>query len=106
MKEEEKHLERVWISNGYPLTLMSRSAEPTTHDENIMEADGEAEEKQPMVCIPHVAGLSEDIRRVCRWFGIRTIFKAGSTLRLYLMRVKDSANLNEVQRDVPCSLQL
>ena len=71
LKKEDKHLEQVLVSNGYPLTLISKPSQPTTRDEDIMEADGEGEEKQPIVCIPYVAGLSEDIRRVCRRFGIR-----------------------------------
>ena len=37
----------------------------------------------------HVSGLSEDIRRVCRRFNIKTAFRSGMTLRAQLSRVKD-----------------
>ena len=74
LREEEKHLEQVLVNNGYPLTLISKSSQPTTHDEDIVEADGEGEEK-PVVYILYVAGLSENIRRVYRQFHIRMIFK-------------------------------
>ena len=39
--------------------------------------------------IPYVAGLSEDLRRICRKYNIRTIFKTPSTFRHQLMNVKD-----------------
>ena len=89
LQEEGEHLERVLVNNGYPLTLINKSSQPTTSDECTVEADGEGGDKQPVVCIPHVAGLSEDIRRVRRWLRIKTIFKTGSTLWSYLMSVKD-----------------
>ena len=39
--------------------------------------------------IPFVAGISEDIRRVCRKFNIRVVFKSRRTLRSMLTKVKD-----------------
>ena len=38
---------------------------------------------------PHVSGLSEDLRGVCRKYSIRTIFRTQSTLRRELSRIKD-----------------
>ena len=40
--------------------------------------------------IPYVAGMSEDIRRVCRKFNIRVVFKSGRTLSSMLTKVKDT----------------
>ena len=51
-------------------------------------------------------GLSEDIRRVCRQFGIRTVFKSAPTLREKLTRVKDKlpmGKLSNVVYQVPCT---
>ena len=31
------------------------------------------EKKDPMIVIPYIAGMSEDIRRVCRKFSIREV---------------------------------
>lgn len=42
-----------------------------------------------IVILPYVAGLSEDIRRVCREFNIEVIFRAGWSLRAQLNEVKD-----------------
>ena len=56
--------------------------------------------------IPYVAGMSDDIRRVCRKFNIRVVFKSGRTLRSMLTKVKDTLPLgkqsNVVYR-IPCS---
>ena len=41
------------------------------------------------VYLPYVAGLGEDLKRVCRKFGIRTVFKNMNTLRQQLTKVKD-----------------
>ena len=47
-------------------------------------------EKEPLVVISHMAGMSEDIRRVCGKFNIRVVFKSGRTLRSMLTKVKDT----------------
>ena len=39
--------------------------------------------------IPYMAGISEDVRCICRKFGFRVVFKSGYTLRPKLTRVKD-----------------
>ena len=41
------------------------------------------------ICLPYVSGLSEEFRRVCSKFDIRTVFTTISTLRQQLTRVKD-----------------
>ena len=66
----------VWMS-------LSTGSPPTqqTADVSIPE---EKQEKGPLVVIPYVVGMSEDIRRVCRKFNIRVVFKSGQTLRLML----------------------
>ena len=56
--------------------------------------------------IPYVAGMSEDIRCVCRKFNIRIVFKSRWTFRSMLTKVKDTLPLgkqsNVVYR-IPCS---
>lgn len=48
----------------------------------------EEEEKPPLVIIPYVAGLSEDIRCVCRKFGVKVTFRTEMTLKSQLTEVK------------------
>lgn len=75
VRREEKHLNKVLKANGYPDHIIRSAARP----------GGEREpEEAPKytICIPYVAGVSEDLRRVCRRYTI-------STLRKQLTRVKD-----------------
>ena len=44
--------------------------------------------------IPYAAGISEDIRHVCRGFKIRIVLKSGPTLRSMLTKVKDTLRCN------------
>ena len=47
------------------------------------------------MAIPYVAGMSEDITRVCRKFNIRVVFKSRRTLRSMLTKVKDTLPLGK-----------
>ena len=47
------------------------------------------EERPPTVHLPYAAGISELIRRVCKDFNIRAVFKSGPTLRSLLTKVND-----------------
>ena len=67
--------------------------------------DEEQEEKEPLVVIPYVAGMSEDIRRVCRRFNIRVVFKSGWTLCSMLTKVKDTLPLGEQSISYPLQLR-
>ena len=40
--------------------------------------------------MPYVAGMSEDIRCICREFNIRVVIKCGRTLHSMLTKVKDT----------------
>ena len=58
------------------------------------------------LCIPYVSGLSEDLRRVCRKYSIRTVFRTPSTLRRELSRIKDrdpALKASGVVYEIPCS---
>ena len=39
-------------------------------------SDKRQKEKRPLVVIPYVAGMSEDIKCVCKKFNIRVVFKS------------------------------
>ena len=64
------------------------------------------EEKSPLVVIPCVAGMSEDIRRACRKFNVRVVFKSRQALHSLLTKVKDTLPLGKqsnVVYHIPCS---
>ena len=92
LQKEVDHLARVLKQNGYPANFirdastppMQETADTSGHDEE------QEREKEPLVMIPYVAGMSEDIRRVCRKFNVRVVFKSGRTLRSILTKVKDT----------------
>ena len=62
------------------------------------------ETSKPLVVIPYVSGLSEDIRRICRRFGVRVVFKSGMSLRSQLSRLKDVLPLELHSGIVQCSI--
>ena len=49
---------------------------------------GKKREKK-LIIIPYVKGLSEEIRRVCRKFDIKVVFRSGVSLKSKLSKVKD-----------------
>ena len=61
---EEDHLRGVLEGNGYPQAFVKMASRPHTAREP-------AEEPRATAFIPYVAGLSEDVRRVCRRHNIR-----------------------------------
>ena len=75
LKEEEDHLMKVFMGNGYPWFFIRSASAAREHDGEMEE------ERPPTVHLPYVAGVSERIRRVCRDFNIRAVFKSGPTLR-------------------------
>ena len=85
---------------GNWLSAMQETADTSSCDEE------QEKEKEPLVVMPYVAGMSEDIRSVCRKFNIRVVFMSGRTLHSMLTKVKDTLPLgkqsNVVYR-IPCS---
>ena len=71
------------MGNGYPRSFI-RSASAAKSRGRARE-----EERPPTVHLLYEAGISEWIRRVCRDFNIRAVFKSGPTLCSLLTRVKD-----------------
>ena len=82
IKKEEKQISEVMKINGHPARIIRSSQRPRG-------AKVEAETLRCTICLPYVSGLSEDVRRVCRKFDIRTVFTTISTLRQQLTKVKD-----------------
>ena len=59
-----------------------------------------------MVMLPYTAGVSEDIRRVCKKYGMKVIFRSGLSLCSVLTRVKDPLPMgkrSKVVYRIPCS---
>ena len=77
LQKEVDHLVRVLKQNSYPANFIHNASGPPTQekvDKSSRDKEQE-EEKEPLVVIPYVAGMSEDIRCVRRKFNIRVLFK-------------------------------
>ena len=70
LQKEVDHPARVLKQNGYPANFIcNASAAPTQETTDTSNTDeGQEEEKGPLVVISYVAGMSEDIRCVCKKF--------------------------------------
>ena len=95
------------MHNGYPANFIRTSSVPVTQEKGLTpNKEDEKKESQPLMVIPYIAGLSEDIRHVCREFNIRVVSKSGQTLRLMLSKVKDMLPVGKqsnVVYSIPCS---
>ena len=107
-QKEVDHLARVLKQNDYPANFIrNASAPPTQETADTSSCDEEQkEERGPLVVKPCVAGMSEDVRHICRKLNIRVVFKSRRTLRSVLTMVKNTLTIgtqsNVVYR-IPCS---
>ena len=98
----KSNLMKTFIGNGYPRAFVRSALKQRTP----REPDDNETERPPMAYLPYVAGISERIRKVCRDFNIRTVFKSRPTLRSLLTKVKDplpTTKQSNVVYDVPCT---
>ena len=79
LQKEVDHLARVLKQNSYPANfILNASTPPTQETADTSSCDEEQEkERRTLVVIPYVAGMSKDIRCVCRKFKIRVAFSLG-----------------------------
>ena len=87
LQKEEKHLENVLKLNGYPTQFIHVSATPPPRLQ--LEPQGQQDEVPPLVMLPYISRVSEDIRRVCSRHNLRMVFRPKQTLCMMLSRVKD-----------------
>ena len=106
LQKKVDHLARVLKQNGYPTNFIRNASAPPTQETGDVSSPEDEQEKGPLVVIPYVAGMSEDIRRVSRKFNIRVVFKSRRTLRSMLTKVKDTlppGKQSNVVYRIPCS---
>ena len=107
LRKEEHHLTRVLRQNGYPSAFIRSSSKPPRQDMEATEAlPLEEEHRPPLVMLPYIEGVSEDVKWVCRKFGMKVVFRSGQSLRSMLTKVKDPLMIEKqakVVYRVPCS---
>ena len=84
LQKEVDHLARVLRQNGYPANYIcspfAPPPPPQVLDTSSPERGQEEESRSPVMMIPYVVGMSENIRHVCWKVYIRVVFKSGQTL--------------------------
>ena len=73
------YLARVLKQNGYPANFFCNPTAPSTQKKkktDRINPDKGQKEKGPLVVIPYGAGMSKDIKHVCKKFNIRVVFKS------------------------------
>ena len=105
LQKEVDHLARVLKQNSYPTNFIRNASAPPTQETADISSPEEGQEKGPLVVIPYVAGMSKDVRRVCRKFNFRVVFKSGRTPCSMLTKVKDTlpGKQSNVVYRIPCS---
>ena len=102
-ENEKKELDDISFTlsrNGYPsaFTKPRKTIRPVPSNRN---------EENPLTTIrlPYSKGVSEDIKKVCKQFNIRCVFKSQPTLRQILTKTKpkmDKNNKKNIIYQVPC----
>ena len=92
LEDKEDQLMKVFIGN---LSLIRSDEAPRE----------EREERLLTVHLRYVAGVIDMIRRVCKDFNIRAVFKSGPTLRSLMTKVKDPEKLLEVIYEARCTCE-
>ena len=102
LSKERKHLCKVLNANGYPRHFISSETAPTRK-----LGQGEmGRVPRTTTTIPYIAGVSKEIRRVCRDYDVRVAFKTDSTLCSKFTREKDPLPVEKqamVVYRIPCS---
>ena len=105
LEAEKAHLSGALKRNGYPgafVRAASQKSKPRERDPE--EAQGEG--KPTLMMLPYVAGVSERIRKACRNYNIRVVFRSGPTFRSMLTKVKDPLPIEKqanVVYEIPCT---
>ena len=89
----------VLRANGYPEHVIQAAARP-------MKATTQEEQLKYTICLLYMAGVGEDLRRVCRKSDICTVFTTISILRQQLTEVDPTLKKSSVVYRIPCSCGL
>ena len=97
LETEKAHLSGALQQNGYPAAFVrAASQESKPQERDPEEAQGEG--KPTLMMLPYVAGVSERIRKACRNYNIKVVFRSGPTFRSMLIKVKDPLPIEKQER--------
>ena len=95
-------MHKMLNANRYPKRFISRATAPAK------SSNGKGRDWEPKVTITvhYVAGVSEEIKRICNTFNVRVAFRTVKNIPTELTRVKDPLPLekqSKVVYRVPCA---
>ena len=91
-EKERAHIKEVLSANGYPdwsLTVPNQSDAQKRQDKKKETSSTSA---SPLIGLPYIAGLSEELQRVFKNHGVSVYHKPTNTLRSLLVKPKDKQN--------------
>ena len=86
LQEEEKHVVEALKHYGYPSTFICAASKALRSKEADQVVEVEEMDRTPLVVLPYVAGVSENIRQIWSRFSIREVFKFGQAFWLILTK--------------------
>ena len=98
------HLSGALQRNGYTAAFIraaSKESKPRKRDPEEVQGEG----KPTLMVLPHVAGVSERIRKACRNYKIRVVFRSGRTFPSMFTKVKDPLPVEKqanIVYEIPC----
>lgn len=101
ISKEKKHLLSVLVSNGYPSSFIRKLTKTTRRTAN----NEPMQELKSTAVLPYIKDVSEVLRRCLQQQGVRTVFRSDTTLRSYLVRLKDALEPGKqegVAYKIPC----
>ena len=92
LEEEEKHLNRAFSNCRYPVWALNR-ARINSNRNKKKNTRMQTISKKPYIVVPHMKGLKETCKNICRRHGIDMHFKGTNTIRQLLVHPKDKDDI-------------
>ena len=105
--KEINHIQKVLRVNGYTKwALKIPNQKDKAERQKQKQASIPSGPPPPLVGLPYVKGLSEELQRIFKKHGVNVFFKPANTLRQLLVKPKDKTETSEkcgVVYNIPCN---
>ena len=105
--KEINHIQKVLRVNGYSkLALKIPNQKDKAERQKQKQASIPSGPPPPLVGLPYVKGLSEELQRIFKKYGVNVFFKPANTVRQLLVKPKDKTETSEKCRvvyNIPCN---
>ena len=96
-EKEKKHVQQVLSENGYKDWSFKIPNQPDRQERKKDKQANQSESKSPspLIGIPYIRGLSEELHRIFKDHGVNVYHKPVNTLRSLLVRPKDPTKIED-----------